>query len=170
MKIVASQAILGVMQVVNVATAQDSEQLARAIRINEASYSFSVALGAGYVTKVLIFDVPGLTIHAFFNGKGSRWSVVGVVCGSVGGLTGIGGWLLAYQANGSSNSASFDVAAILGNISCSALTAANAASAVNFIKDVPGGCGRFVRKGAEAAWQLRTEKDIEWSPNPSGTT
>ena len=175
MKVFAFQAFLGVMQVVNVATAQDAEQLAKAVRINEASFSFSVALGAGYVTKVLIFDVPGLTTHAFFNGKGSRWSVVGVVCALVGALTSTAGWLLAYQTHGSSSSTSFDVAAVLGNISCSALTAANAASTVNFMKSVPGGCGRFVRRGAEAAWQLRNEKETDFasmptdtSPNPAG--
>ena len=56
-KIACFQSLLAVMQVVNVAAAETEEQLARARRINEASFSFSLMLAAIVVTKVLTFDV-----------------------------------------------------------------------------------------------------------------
>eukprot|EP01052_Picozoa_sp_SAG31_P019738 SAG31_NODE_1452_length_8286_cov_6.329547_8_plen_423_part_00 len=154
-KIVGFQALLGVMQVVNVANAQNGEQLARVVRINEASYSFSLVLAAGYVTKILIFDVPGLTTHGFFNGEGTGWSVAAVFLASAGALAGTGGWLLAYQTSSNSTSTSFDVSSVLGNISTFALAAANTASALNLLQGISGGCSKFVRSGAEAAMQMR---------------
>lgn len=76
-------------------------------------------------------------------------------------MTATAGWLLAYQTHGNSTSSSFDVASVMGNISCAALSAANAASAVNFLKDLLGGCKRFVKRGAEATIQLKSSKDKE---------
>ena len=145
-KIACFQSLLAVMQVVNVAAAETDEQLARARRINEASFSFSLMLAAIYVTKVLTFDVSGLTAHSFFNGEGSTSAVVAVAFGVVGALTATGGWLLAYQTPGASDSASFAVTSALGNVSATALTLANTANAVNLLPG-QGACARFVRHG-----------------------
>ena len=150
-KIACFQSLLAVMQVVNVAAAETEEQLARARRINEASFSFSLMLAAIYVTKVLAFDVSGLTAHSFFHGEGSTSAVVAVAFGVVGALTATGGWLLAYQTPGASDSTSFAVTSALGNVSATALTLANAANAVNLLPG-QGACARFVRYGnAEAS-------------------
>eukprot|EP01047_Picozoa_sp_COSAG01_P103186 COSAG01_NODE_32677_length_577_cov_1.443515_1_plen_142_part_00 len=134
-----------------------------------------MTLAAGYITKVLIFEVPELTAHDFFSGEGSRWSVVAVVCAVVGGLAGTSGWLLAYRAQGGSSRSGFNVASVLGNLACSTLTLANAASAMNFLRETSGGCTRFVRSGAAAAMELKSSgasagqqpPEIEWCPNPT---